>query len=815
MKKNIFLAFSAVIALTFCVESNVMAQSSYKIDVSKAKYEVKRGHLDLGGKGQNEESIEVNNFYLERNGKPFVPVIGEFHYCRYPSQYWDQEIKKMKSGGVTVIATYVFWNMHEPKEGEFNWADDSNLHHFAQLCKDNKIDLIVRIGPFAHGEIRNGGLPDWLYGRPFEVRSNDSEFMKYTEKLYNEIGRQLQGLYYKDGGPVIGIQIENEYQHSAAPWAITYSGAEREYTTARRDRKITQVGVGINDSGNEFKDYGQAYMNGLKTMAKKAGMDVPLYTATGWGFATIINNGSIPVMAGYAFPFWEDKIKPSPFYLFKDIRKTPDYAPVSYITEDYPSIAAELGTGMSVLYSRRPRVPGESFLPMMVRTIGSGSNGLGYYMYHGGTTPSNGFYMYSEGFGLSNKSYDYQSPIREFGNTGKGFYELRLMNNFLNFFGEKLAPLYPVIPQTNAQITADNNATLRYSVRSDGKSGFLFMHNYQDHVQTKDLENLKVAIASTAGNIQFPHSGTFTLKSGSSAVFPFNMKFGSVEFKQATVQPLLNFSNNGKNYFVFFSVDGIKPEVVLNGKIKTTVKNASSLSSEGNSVISGENGKSFEFTAGNNIFLIIPFEKALHTILVGTPEQQYAVISKALVLENGNKLDMISTGTASWDLEMYPKTALIKTDEAKISPLKNSEKIVASWNITTQKVTPQVKISQFDDRHFILDAKDLDLSKLNDVFVKFDYRGDRAICMLNGEIATDNLYTSEAWQVGLKRYQTALKQNEMYFYFMPMLKDAPYLEYLDKNVLPDFSKTKEFLEIKTPEIIPEYKVSIEFNKIQF
>ncbi|MDR6845776.1 beta-galactosidase [Flavobacterium granuli] len=812
MKKKIFFKLSLITALIFCGNICILsAQNTYRIDVSGTAYEVKRGHLDLGAKGLGDESIGVNNFYLERNGKPFIPVIGEFHYSRYPSQYWDQEIKKMKSGGITVIATYVFWNMHEPKEGVFNWSDDFNLRRFVQLCKENKIDLIVRIGPFAHGEIRNGGLPDWLYGRPFEVRSNDSEFLKHTENLYNEIGKQLQGLYYKDGGPIIGIQIENEYQHSAAPWAITYSGAEREYTSARRDRKITQVGVGVNDSGNEFKDYGQTYMKGLKTMAKKAGMDVPLYTATGWGFATIINNGSIPVMAGYAYPFWEDKIKPSPFYLFKDIHKSPDYAPVSYVTEDYPSIAAELGTGMSVLYSRRPRVPGESFLPMMVRTIGSGSNGLGYYMYHGGTTPSNGFYMYSEGFGLSNKSYDYQSPIREFGNTGKGFYELRLMNNFLHFFGEKLAPLYPEIPQTNAQIASSDTSTLRYSVRSDGKRGFLFMHNYQDHVQTKDLKNLQINVTPLGGNIQFPNTGTFTLKSGASAVFPFNMEFGGVEFKSAMVQPLLKFVNKGRNYYVFFSVDGIKPELVLKGNVKTEVKGAKSVFSEENTVISGENGTSFEFTAGESTFLIIPFDKALHTTLSGELGQQYAVISKALVLENGNKLDMISTGTESWQLETYPKAASVTSAEAKISPLKNNDKIFASWNISTTKIVPQLKITQFDDRHFILDAKDLDLSKLNDVFIKFDYRGDRGVCMLNGEIATDNLYTSEAWQLGLKRYQSALKQNEMYFYFMPMQKDAPYLEYLDKNVVPDFLQAKEFLEIKTPEIIPEYKVSVELK----
>ena len=78
--------------------------------------------------------------------------------------------------------------------------------------------VIVRIGPFCHGEVRNGGLPDWLYGKPFEVRSLDPGFLDYTRRLYREYAQQFEGLYYKYSGPIIAAQIENEYMHSAAPW---------------------------------------------------------------------------------------------------------------------------------------------------------------------------------------------------------------------------------------------------------------------------------------------------------------------------------------------------------------------------------------------------------------------------------------------------------------------------------------------------------------------------------------------------------------------------------------------------------------------
>ena len=83
-------------------------QEPYSIDVSGVKTGVIRHHLDLGGSNAEGDSIAVNSFYIERRGEPYIPVIGEFHYARFPRQYWDEEIKKIKAGGVSVVA-YVFW----------------------------------------------------------------------------------------------------------------------------------------------------------------------------------------------------------------------------------------------------------------------------------------------------------------------------------------------------------------------------------------------------------------------------------------------------------------------------------------------------------------------------------------------------------------------------------------------------------------------------------------------------------------------------------------------------------------------------------
>ncbi|GEL11307.1 Glycosyl hydrolases family 35 [Flavobacterium glycines] len=794
------------ILLLSCYSVKTIAQNSYVIDITKVKTDVLRGHLDLGGNNKTGDTITVNSFYLEHNRKAFIPVIGEFHFSRYPHQYWDEELKKMKAGGITVVATYVFWNLHEFKEGVFDWKADLDVRKFTELCAKNGLQVLMRIGPFAHGEMRNGGLPDWLYGRPIDVRSNDPIYLFYTNRFYKEIGQQLSGLLFKDGGPIIGVQIENEYQHSSAPWGFTYTDAPKERTAAGRDKKIVQDGVGINEQGNEFANVGKDHMKTLKELAIKAGLIAPIYTATGWGYATIIEKGSIPVMAGYAYPFWTAGNSPSPFYLFKNIHQQPDYSPVSYDVNLYPSMAAELGTGMAVTYARRPRVPGESFLPMMVRTVGSGTNGLGFYMYHGGTTPSVGNYFMSEGSGLNNKSYDYQSPIGEFGNLSSGYFSLKLINYFLKTYGDDLAPLYPVLPETNATIKAENTQTLRYSVRCDGTKGYLFMHNFQDHLKMNDLENLSVTVQTKTGAVKFPESGTFTLKAGSSAIFPFNVNYDGVPIKMATVQPLCRFENQTKKYNVLFVVDAIAPEIVFKGKQK--VVGIQTETRNGNTVVKCNSQQINEFEVNGISFLVLPEKEAQKAYLVGEFGNQKLIISEAVVLDAKEKISLISTDNEQINFSVFPNDTKPTPAEGKLEKMKSISKKISNWRLTLPKVASDIKLIQTDNSHFVLKAGSLDLSKVNDLFVTFDYRGDRGICMMNGELQTDNLYTSKPWTIGLKKYQEALKSNDMYFYFMPMQKDAPYLSYLDKEVLPDFGEKKSFLEIKQPIISVEYKVNV-------
>ena len=157
----------------------------------------KKGIYDLGddfrGTNPQGQDIGFTNYYMTLEGKPFFGISGEFHFSRCDHRRWEDEIIKMKMCGINVIATYVFWIHHEEEEGSFDFSGRKNLRYFIELCGKHGMYVIVRVGPFDHGEVRNGGLPDWLYGKPFQVRKLSEGFLYYVRRLYGKISQQTAG----------------------------------------------------------------------------------------------------------------------------------------------------------------------------------------------------------------------------------------------------------------------------------------------------------------------------------------------------------------------------------------------------------------------------------------------------------------------------------------------------------------------------------------------------------------------------------------------------------------------------------------------
>lgn len=150
-----------------------------------------------------------------------------------------------------------------------------------ELCVRHGLHVIVRLGPFCHGEVRNGGLPDWLYGKSYEVRSLDAGFLDAVRGLYAHVAQQLRGLYFKDGGPIIAAQVDNEYMASSAPWEMT-TGISREWVPSGHD--------------------GAGYLERLRDIAIEEGIDPPMFTCTGW--QSPVPDDMLPLWGGYAYRPW-------------------------------------------------------------------------------------------------------------------------------------------------------------------------------------------------------------------------------------------------------------------------------------------------------------------------------------------------------------------------------------------------------------------------------------------------------------------------------------------------------------------------------
>lgn len=121
--------------------------------------------------------FSYNNKYITKDGKPYFPVMGEFHYSRYPAYMWEKELMKMKAGGVDVVSSYVIWIHHEEIEGQYDFTGSRDLRRFVKTCEKCGIYMFLRIGPWSHAEARNGGFPDWLIKKHENVRTNDESYL--------------------------------------------------------------------------------------------------------------------------------------------------------------------------------------------------------------------------------------------------------------------------------------------------------------------------------------------------------------------------------------------------------------------------------------------------------------------------------------------------------------------------------------------------------------------------------------------------------------------------------------------------------------
>ena len=654
-------------------------------------------HLNMGGKNPKGKEINVTSRYFTRNGKPWIGVMGEFHFSRYSRENWHRELAKMKAGGITIVSTYLFWIYHEEIEGKMDFGGDNDIRAFIEECKDVGLDVVIRIGPWAHGECRNGGFPDWLLKKDYKLRDNNEEYLAVVKKWYQSIYNEVKGLFYKDGGNIIAVQIENEFVDNAE------------------------------------------HLAKLKEIAVECGFIAPIYTVTGWNSASgakIPVDEVVPVFGGYCEAPWENhmnRLSPSPHYFFNRMRndsaigtdliaKTQsDGWQLPY--ERYPFATCELGGGIEVTHHRRPIIKPMDIYAVSLVKLGDGNNLVGYYMYHGGTNKIGELSTFNEtkATGYPNDypilSYDFQAPLSEYGEVREQYGLLNMLHMFVNDFGEEFAPMIAV--DSANSVAADDTNSLRYGMRTNGKSGFVFVNHYQRLTELADIENAVIS----AGNVEFP---PIDVKGEVSFFMPFNMKMGDSVLEYATAQPLCKC---GDTYF-FAEIPNIKAE--------------------------------YKFSKGSANIVTVPFENAKYmrklngTVYIGGGCNLYEENGQIHSVEDGEYICQKWNGSEFETLKIGQSA---KQSNVEITGVENAP------------FEPKYK-----EELCIGGERKLTWKKINVDggygFAKIDYVGDVAQIYADGELVADDYYYGKTWRVPCK----LLYGKECYMVISEM-KDDFYKEF--------------------------------------
>jgi len=795
--------------------STALAQTVLTIDATAPVAKPATGHLQLGtAVTPSGQRLEANNQYLSLDGQPWMPVMGEFHYSRSPADTWEAELQKMKTAGITVVASYVMWNHHEEHEGKFTWQDNRDLRRFIELCAKVGLKAVVRVGPWVHAEVRYGGIPDWVV-TSMRTRGDDPEYLRYVGRFYDEIGRQLRGHYWKDGGPIIGIQLENEYNLTGP-------------------------------------DQGAQHIATLKKLALKAGMDVPFYTVTGWDGAVYPSGEVTPVFGGYPDEPWgtsTTELPPKETYAFRfDSRVSGDLgaqtaaqAPGTAETDIAltPFLGAEYGAGLPFMYRRRPVVSPDDIASMLPVQLGSGVNLMGYYMFHGGRNPIGDSTLeestLSGGYNDTTAvNYDFQAPLGPDGQQRPVLTKLRPFHYFMADFGGRLAPMTvrrPAVTPANAT----DLKTARVSLRAAGDSAFLFVNNHVRQYPMPVQKDVRFAVKLAGGTVEFPRKGV-DIANGAYFVWPVNFDMDGTRLRYATAQPVtrLDLGAAGITY-VFAASPGVPVELMIDTPAGTTVDAPHAQRNAGTVVVDGvKPGTGTALTVhrqgGRNVNVLVLAPEQAQQLAVGDfAGQRRLVLSAQQAWFDNGALQMRAVGTSRFRMAVYP--ALVKNPanvtaagkdgvfQAFEAQLPERKPVVSVTPVRAAQAAPAVMrgglakaaIQPIPEAWraagtWRIDVPQNALEGLDDALLQLDFTGDIGRLMAGTRMVDDWYYSGYPWQIGLKELTAAGTKGPLTLAVMPLRADAPV--YIPREGRPDFAGQPQIARVNKISIVPVYRLAI-------
>ncbi len=319
------------------------------------------------------------------NGKPFQIRCGEMHFARVPRAYWRHRLQMLKAMGLNTVCAYLFWNIHEPHEGQFNFRDEADVAEFCRIAQQEGLYVILRPGPYACAEWEFGGFPSWLLKVPdIKLRTRDPRYLGPVKTYLKAVGKELAPLQVTHGGPILMVQVENEYG--------SY-GSDKEYMGIVRDN------------------------------LKEAGFDVPLFHCDGPSQLPRDHRDDIFAVVNFGG---------NSEGCFKDLRKVQPTGPLM-CGEYYP--------GWFDSWGRAHHTGNAEHVVSELKWMLDNKASFSIYMAHGGTSFAFNAGANSPPYSPQSTSYDYDAPVSEAGWDTPKYHQIRdLFSKYLQE-GETLPPI--------------------------------------------------------------------------------------------------------------------------------------------------------------------------------------------------------------------------------------------------------------------------------------------------------------------------------------------------------------------------------------
>lgn len=762
----------------------------------------------------------MNSQYLVLDGKPWLPVSGEFHYSRCPSSRWETELRKMRAAGVQAVSTYVIWIHHEEVQGQSDFSGDRDIHRFVQLCGELGLSVVLRLGPWVHAEVRNGGLPDWVLAQS-RARTDDPAYLSFVTAFWTQLAERVSGQIWKAGGPVIGVQIENEFKGDPAHIAT------------------------------------------LKSLAVSLGLDVPLYTATAWDRARYPGLQVVPVFGGYQDEPWDVVLTdsaPNETYSFRFFSREggaygyPDGVSGGAVPNAqagltaYPFLSAEYGCGAASMYRRRValNLPDDIAATIPVQ-LGSGVNLYGHYMFHGGRNPLGRLTPLQESTASNSYNdlpivnYDYQSALGQYGQQRPSLGRIKLFHYFMNRFGSEVATMSSrrpaVIPGGAADLTS-----LRWSARSNGTSGYVFVNNYVRQYAMADHADVRFQVELAQETVSFPSRGV-DIKDGAYFIWPVNLDLADARLVYATAQPITSITRDGREVYVFVAQDGIEPEFAFSTATVSHVRahrGRSATEQQGRIVVSGlrpGTDAAVQVTTRSGVpvdILVLDQAQADRLWRVEVDGTDVLVLTSQELDVTSHGLSLTAVGTPEFDLATFPaikasahgahtfrragRDGLFSRYTGAVRPQPLTITVgavrepapappVIKGGQAKGALEPSEAVINATQGLWAIDVPWDRIRTMTDAYLTIRYAGDLARIYSGSLLLDDHFYNGLDWSVSLRQLATQADQNlPLTLAIMPLRSDAPI--YLQSGQEPGYDASGQACSVISVTGAPVYELQV-------